>query len=554
MHRISTLLFGLLFIFSCQNTSIDDQSEAAKAPFIWDNANVYFVLTDRFYNGDPSNDNSYGRQQDGAVNRSYFGGDIRGIIEKLEEGYFEELGITAIWTTPVFENIHGSTDEGTGLTYAYHGYWVKDFTTIDKNLGTMADYKELVEKAHARGIRVLMDVIINHTGPVTDIDTQWPDEWVRTEPSCTYNNFKTTVECTLVDNLPDIRTESNEDVELPEFLVEKWKNEGRYEQEIQELDNFFASTGHPRAPRFYIIKWLTDYVRELGIDGFRVDTVKHTEPSVWAELFAEAVKAFRDWKQNNPDAVLDDNEFYMVGEVYGYAIQHGQLFDMGDSLVNFYENGFQALINFSLKDNGKWEAEKIFSEYSQILHGELSAQSTLNYISSHDDGSPLDPKRINVFDAATKLLLAPGASQVYYGDETARKLIVEGAEGDANLRDPMNWQELETSAEKNGYVVSDVYKHYSKLGKFRRDHPAVGAGVHTPLNSSPYTFRRSLAKGDLKDDVVVVLGDTKQPVNVAGVFEEGTLITDYYSGLTSTVKEGTVQFQTTSDHLLLGVK
>src|SRR5210317_390739 len=148
------LTLGLLLTFACNNQteSIDSENaSSSEKPFMWENANVYFLLTDRFQNGDTTNDYSYGRKRDGAVNRSYHGGDIRGIIQKLEEGYFENLGITAIWTTPVFENIHGSTDEGTGKTYGYHGYWVKDFTTIDKNLGTMNDYKELVEKAHARG-------------------------------------------------------------------------------------------------------------------------------------------------------------------------------------------------------------------------------------------------------------------------------------------------------------------------------------------------------------------------------------------------------------------
>ena len=255
--NFKTLLLIPLLLAGCNTPEPDETSvfsiEEGDNPFLWENANVYFLLTDRFVNGDPANDNSYGRQQDGAVHRSYHGGDFRGVIQKIDEGYFQELGITALWLTPPIENIHGSTDEGTGKTYAYHGYWPRDWTNIDANLGTIEDYKELIDKAHASGIRVLMDVIINHTGPVTDIDSQWPDDWVRMSPTCSFDNFKNNVECTLVDNLPDIRTESNEDVELPPYLIEKWKKEGRYDQEIKELDDFFARTGYPRAPRFYII-------------------------------------------------------------------------------------------------------------------------------------------------------------------------------------------------------------------------------------------------------------------------------------------------------------
>ena len=89
---------------------------------------------------------------------------MAGITEKIREGYFTELGINAIWFTPVVEQIHGDTDEGTGNTYAYHGYWARDWTTLDPNFGTYQDLEELVETAHEHGIRILMDVVINHTG------------------------------------------------------------------------------------------------------------------------------------------------------------------------------------------------------------------------------------------------------------------------------------------------------------------------------------------------------------------------------------------------------
>lgn len=554
--NFKTLLLIPLLLAGCNSTNSVENSYSSTDkqtnPFLWENANIYFLLTDRFVNGDPANDNSYGRHQDGAVHRSYHGGDLRGVIQKIDEAYFEELGITALWLTPPIENIHGSTDEGTGKTYAYHGYWPRDWTNIDANLGTIEDYRELIDKAHARGMRVLMDVIINHTGPVTDIDSQWPDEWVRMSPTCTFDNFKNNVECTLVDNLPDIRTESNEEVELPPYLIEKWKDEGRYEQEIKELDDFFTRTGYPRAPRFYIIKWLTDYVRELGIDGFRVDTAKHTEPSVWAELYKEALLALQEWKDKHPAEKLDDLAFYMVGEVYGYAIQNGLNYNMGDTTVNFYENGLNGLINFALKGDASKDAEEVFALYSDILHnGELEGYTTLNYMSSHDDGGPYDINREKVFEAGTILLLAPGASQVYYGDETARPLTAN-ANGDANLRLPMNWEELQNNTAKDGYTTADVFQHWSKLGRFRSAHLAVGAGVHQKISDEPYTFSRVLDRGSFHDKVVVVLGKTGAPVDVSDIFADETELTDYYSGTTATVKDGQVTFDTEFDYLLLG--
>ena len=543
----------LISACSTTNTTSKEETETSNPPFLWENANVYFLLTDRFVNGDTTNDFSYGRKRDGSKLRSFEGGDIRGVIKKLEEGYFTSLGITAIWMTPPVENIHGFVDEGTGKTYAYHGYWPRDWTNIDANLGTMADYKELVEKAHQQGIRVLMDVIVNHTGPDSSIDSAWPEEWVRQGPNCTYQDFESTVTCTLVRHLADVRTESNSPVELPSFLVEKWENEGRLEQELKELDVFFERTGYPRAPRFYIIKWLTDYVRELGIDGFRVDTAKHVEPSVWAELFKEAVLALEEWKKNNTEAKLDDLPFYMVGEVYGYSIYSGVDYSFGDTTVNYFENGFASLINFSFKDDINKQYEELFSQYSTALNqGTLKGKSLLNYVSSHDDGQPFDADRTKPFETGTKLLLTPGAVQLYYGDETARVLQAQDANGDANLRTPMNWQALETNAPQHDYTLAEVHTHYSKLGTFRKTHPAVGAGVHKMLLESPYTFSRTLDKGDVLDKVIVVLDKTTAPVEVSAVFKNGTLLKDYYSGATAIVENGHVSFNSENAILLIG--
>lgn len=554
-HMKLRLLIGLMLIaFACTNNSherITDTEIVLNTkgqPFLWANANVYFLLTDRFANGDTTNDLAYGRKRDGAKFCSYEGGDIRGIIQKLDEGYFDRLGITAIWTTPVYENIHSYREGGGQKYYAYHGYWPRDWTNIDANLGTMADYRELVDKAHAHGIRVLLDVIINHTGPVTANDSAWPEGWVRMEPPCTHVNYETNVDCALAGHLPDIRTDSNEPVELPQFLLDKWKAEGRLDQELAELDAFFERTGYPRAPRFYLIKWVSDYVRELGIDGFRVDTAKHTEAYVWEELFKEVQLAFQEWKNNNPDKVLDDAPFYMVGEVYGYSIHSGVGYNYGDSVVNFFDNGFESLINFSFTGDAKQKPEELFSQYSNGLKGDLAGKELLNYLDSHDDEHPFDRMREKPFEAATKLLLSPGSSQVYYGDETARPLHFEGIGHDANLRSFMNWNDLKNNISKNGYTTSEVYAHYSKLGRFRQAHPAVGAGVHKKLADIPYTFSRTLDE----DKVVVVLDKTEEPIDVSSVFGDGTVLTDYYSGTKATVQDGKVSFDTVQDMLLIG--
>lgn len=551
MKKYSSLLLLITIVFftSCTTTqSITEKKTRKKAPFVWEAASVYFLMTDRFNNGDKSNDVNFDRTKTTGKLRGFEGGDIKGITKKIDEGYFDKLGINAIWLTPIVEQIHDAVDEGTGLSYAFHGYWARDWTALDPNFGTKADLANLVKKAHARGIRIVLDGVINHTGPVTEMDTAWPNYWVRTSPVCDYKNYQNTTECTLVANLPDIRTESTQDVDLPPFLIEKWKKEGRYDQEMKELDVFFKRTGYPKTPRYYIIKWLTDYIADYGIDGYRGDTVKHTEASVWADFKTQSNYAFALWKKNNPTKVLDNSPFYTIAEVYNYNISNGKTFDFGDKKVNYFENGFNNMINFEFKYDAQKDYEFIFSKYSTILNGELKGSSVLNYLSSHDDGGPFDAKRTKSIESGTKLLLSPGLAQVYYGDESARSLVVEGTQGDATLRSFMNWDAIKKNPETKKNLA-----HWRKLGKFRKNHPAIGAGVHQEISASPYTFSRSYSKDKYTDQVFIGLDLPigRKVLDVSAVFLDGTRVRDAYSGKVDVVSRGKIKIRTDFDIVLL---
>ena len=547
MRKTSTLILLILAVLS---PPMNAQTAPAKSktPFVWEGANLYFLLVDRFNNGDKANDVNFGRTKKTGKLRGFEGGDIKGITQKIEEGYFDKLGVNAIWFTPIVEQIHDGVDEGTGMSYGFHGYWARDWTRLDPNFGTKQDLKDLVEKAHAHGIRIVLDGVINHTGPVTPIDTVWPEDWVRTGPTCDYKTFESTADCTLVANLPDVRTENVADVALPPFLIEKWKSEGRYEQEMASLDAFFTRTGYPRAPKYYIIKWLTDYITEFGVDGYRADTVKHTEENVWADFKTQCDYAFEQWKKNNPDKVLDSNKFYTIAEVYNYGISSGKIFDFGDKKVNYYANGFNNMINFEFKWDAQHEYEYIFSRYSTKLNTELEGYSVLNYLSSHDDGSPFDPKREKSIETATKLLLSPGVSQTYYGDETGRSLEIAGTEGDATLRSFMNWDELKASPEKQ-----KVLQHWQKLGQFRRNHPSIGAGVHRQISASPYIFSRGYIMGDYLDRVIIGLDLPmgRKIITVSSVFKDARKLRDAYSGKEMIVDKGRVIFDSDFNFVLL---
>ena len=546
MKKINLLvLISLLF---CSTSFAQKKKTIAKTPFVWESANVYFVITDRFNNGDKTNDHTFNRNKPTGKLRDFEGGDIRGIIQKLDEGYFTNLGINVIWMTPIVEQIHDGVDEGTGFTYGFHGYWTRDWSSIDPSVGTKKDLAELVQKAHARGIRIMLDAVINHTGPVTPEDSVYPNDWVRTSPKCTYKSYDTYINCTLVENLPDVKTESSENVALPAFLTNKWKKEGRYDKEIASLDAFFKKTGYPRAPKYYIMKWLSDYITDFGIDGYRVDTAKHTTEDVWADFKKVCDMKFAEYKKTNPKKVLDNNPFFTVGEVYGYNIGGKKFYDFGDKKINYFENGFTGLINFDFRNEAKMNYEELFSKYSNILNNDLKGNTVMNYVSSHDDSYPFDKKREKTFESGTKLLLAPGISQVYYGDESARSLDIEGTTGDATLRSNMNWDDIANNAS-----TKEVLSHWQKLGKFRKKHPAVGAGVHKQISASPYVFSRRFTKGKYSDKVVVGLDLEKgqKTISVGNIFPNGSKVKDGYSGKIASVVKGKVTLDTDYGIVLL---
>ena len=455
--------------------------------------------------------------------------------------------------TPLNEQVHGYWDEDWGRSYPFHGYWIKDWTAVDPNWGTEADMKAMINAAHAKGIRVLADVVLNHTGPKTNIDVQWPDDWVRIDPLCQWKNYEQVVKCNLATSLSDIKTESDDAVVLPPFLLKKWQQEGRVEEELAELDAFFERTKLPRAPKNYIVKWLTDWVRDHGLDGFRVDTAKHAEEEIWQVLKDESVLALKEWQQKNPNVLPTTKDFFMVGEVMNFGVNgHSQnpkgtrLYDFGDKQVDYFNYGFDSLINMGFAQHAKGDIKAMFNVYSKALNeGELNGVGVMNYLVSHDDEHPFDQARKHSFDAANKLLLAPGMAQIYYGDETARDLTIKDALGDATWRSFMNWQDLDKPATKA------VLTHWQKVGQFRRDHMAIGVGVHQELNAKPYVFSRVDKASN--DSVVVALDapQGKKAIPVGKVFKEGQSVRDTYSDQTVTIKNGSAMLNSPFTVVLL---
>jgi len=245
---------------------------------------------------------------------------------------------------------------------------------------------------------------------------------------------------------------------------------------------------------------------------------------------------------------LDETPFFTVGEVYGYNIGNKRIYDFGDKKVDYFANGFTGLINFDFRNEAKLDYEALFSKYATILQNDLKNHTVMNYISSHDDGWPFDKKREKSFESGTKLLLAPGISQVYYGDELARPLDIEGTQGDATLRSFMNWDDLKTNK-----MTYRVLFHFQQLGKFRKNHPAVGAGIHKLISTAPYVCSREYTEGDFSDKIVIGLDLPlgEKVISVGTIFDEGSEIRDAYSNQTAVVQNGKITINTNTTLLLL---
>ncbi len=589
--------------------SPDAPSEPARVPGSFaDNPILYFVMTDRFVNGDPGNDHSYGRSREPVARDdvgTFHGGDLRGLTRKLDDGWFDALGVNALWITAPYEQIHGWVVGGDKQFkhYAYHGYYALDYTLLDQNMGTPDDLRALVAAAHGRGIRILFDVVMNHPGYL-DITTArqlhipvlWPDADKATltdyHTYIDYNNFKfgdwwgrAWVRAGLpgykdggqdeltrqLAYLPDFRTESTEAVTLPVFLRNKPDTRAR------DLPNTTV--------RGYLIAWLTDWVRNYGIDGFRCDTVKHVEPEAWTELKRAATAALAGWKAehardeargkvddprdatrggvNGPalpgqrgresplsidrrDAtrggvngpalpvlrgresplVIDGAAFWMVGEFWGHGPERGPLHDAGfDAMINFeFQDQVKGMIG---KPDAPERIDALFARYAALQHGK--PVQMLNYLSSHDT-ELFD--RSHLIEAGTALLLAPGAAQVYYGDETARPPgLAPSSDPQQATRSDMNWD----------HVDEAVLRHWRALGAFRARHVAIAHGVHARLAASPYVLSRVDGPGANDDRVVVALdAPAGASIPVAPVFADGTALRDGYTGARYVVRGGAV--------------
>lgn len=595
---IMATAFCLSPVVQAANTDKTETSAGtlkSASDFSWDNASVYFLLTDRFNNGKTSNDHSYNRSLNKAgqvtygrtKEGSFQGGDFAGIKQKIEDGYFTNLGVNALWISAPYEQIHGYCMAGTRKDtsfahYSYHGYYALDFSSADKNFGTEEEFEQMVDAAHKKGIRIVLDIVMNHVGynnmadmseygygtlkngwqdpywnHTLNCDTYhtyinydsndwvkwWGPQWIRAGLGGGYQNGDGSV---LMGNqiyLPDIKTENTASVDIPQVLKTKWTKEGTLSKKQAELNKYF-SAGNQKRVRNYVVFWLTQWVEKYGVDGFRCDTAKHVELDSWKALKEQGVKSLKTWRANNPNkpGADWDEDFWMTGECFTHFLDYDSYYTQGgfDSMINFSYNSSQ---KYDASGSGVPGASSINSTYADYA-GKLNNNDKFNvltYISSHDTALCRQGDK-NIYQGSAFQLL-PGGIQIFYGDETNRPLA--NAFEDHNLRSFMNW----SNYDKN------TLAHWQKVGQFRNKHVCVGAGSHTNLSATSGTaFARSYNKGGVTDKIAAVIAagaNSNVTINLGNTFADGTVVKNYYDGKTATVSGGKVTFNSGSNGTIL---
>ena len=548
----------LLEVLSLLLSGMSAVTAADTKPFDWSNATVYFVITDRFCNGDSTNDVNYGRIVDYGSERlnaaTFHGGDFKGMLQKAKEGYFTDMGIDVLWMTDVYEQIHGWMS-GSGSVndfphYGYHGYYPLDYTQIDKNYGTVAEFRELVDTLHAQGIRVMLGANLNDPGYPTLLDAvqygfadtglteqeaakhirDWsydhfyegrlgwngwydrgwirmPDEnWDETDP----------LQATLY-GMPDFKDESDSHVKIPSFLKKKWRKEGKDNDPWVNPSARPLRTDRNWSPSQYLIAWIASWVEEFGIDGFRCDIVENVHLNRWKELSKACNNALTKWRSKHPQdpASLWTDRFYMTGD-----------YDMAgiDYKHDYADAGFSSMVNFYFPKHGDLDGiVYVWQAYADSIaaHPDWHPFSYLNN-SYHRDAD-----MSNMIDCATTLMLSPGVAQIFYGDESGRKLSDArlNVDSDQAFRSDMNWTDGDP----------ETLLHFQKLGKIRQAHPAIGMGKQTTIDQ--HTCMRRLGA-----DTVLISLNPSSPAGIPAkeVWPDGTEVTDLYSGKTSTVANGTI--------------
>ena len=476
------------------NVTVTERKKSA-GDFDWDEAVIYFAVTDRFFDGDAENNNAYGvgdyniGEKGGS---SYHGGDFAGLNQKLD--YLKDLGVNTIWITPIVENITEDQhdNETDTATYGYHGYWASDFTKLNKHLGTEQQFKALLDAAHSKGMKIMVDVVLNHAGYGTE------DYFNRILTDADGNSISM------------IRDSSN-----------TISGDDKYDS-LSDLPDFVTEN---KAVTDQLVTWQTEWMSKYSIDYYRVDTVKHVETTTWA--------AFKNsLTEVNPD-------FKMIGEYSGagYANNAGELgtgtmdalldFDFNDFAQNFVTGNISSVENSLQKRNNAINNTSVMGSFLSS-HDEDTLQYKLVNESKISEEEAYNLMKV----AATLQITAKGQPVLYYGEE-----IGQGGANNwpyqTNRRD-FDWTELE----KQKADSNSIYNHYKTMLAIRNAYTDVFArGNRSTVAVSDADGYEVISRSYGNSTLYVGMNvkEAEKEVVIPVAESAGTVLKNLYDGKTYTV-------------------
>jgi len=488
---LALLLTATGSITSCATTPSAPTPAAAAMPVAispqrdWSDAIIYFVLIDRFADGDGANNERVDRSNPGA----WHGGDLPGLRAQLDE--IAGLGATAIWINPVVKQIDApvwaqgppGSEWARGFEHwPFHGYWADDFERLEPHFGAEAGLKALIDAAHARGIKVLLDVVYNHVGYGARYVSAAPTRhWIRTRPGdCAVDP----ITCQ-VGGLPDLRTE------LPEV-------------------------------REHLFRAHLGLARRVGLDGFRLDTVKHVEHDFW--------RAHRARTRAELGA-----EFFLLGEVWGGSNEVLDEWFAPDEMDAGFDFSFKGSCQAFVEGKGRTVAFAAYLAKRQRLR---AGYHLAHYLSSHDE--PMALYELGNDVAKFKLCVALqmtsfGIPVIYYGEEVGRR----GAAWPSNRSD-MPWGERAQPPGRDVRRDEALRDYYRRLIAARRAHPALARGAFRALATDGDLLVFAREDGAAKDAVIVAINrgarDATVSVPLPAGWEAGA-VREALSGARADVRE-----------------
>src|SRR5215207_4280881 len=514
----------------------------------------YFVMADRFENGDPTNDNGglppgTGAGQSGfapELRGFYHGGDLKGLLDRID--YIRGLGATSIWLTPSFKNKAVQPEDKSA---GYHGYWITDFTQIDPHLGTNDDLRNLVDAAHARGMKVYFDIITNHTADVIGYQEGARQPYVpkdvepyRTASGQPFDDRDYAGTATFPPLSPTVSfpytpvlDPSEQNLKVPAWLndVTLYHNRGdtTFVGENSQYGDFFGLddlfTEHPTVVQGMIDVYKT-WIRDFSVDGFRIDTMKHVDDAFWQRFGPEVLEYARQQGKT---------EFFMFGEVFDVTKSFTSQFTTRNRMQAVLDFPFQdAARNFASRSQPASQLQSFFAADDWYTDADSNVYQLPTFLGNHDMG------RIGGFVVADNpgasegellardrlahelMYLSRGNPVVYYGDEQG----FTGPGGDQVARQTMFASQVPqyldddllgttaTHAQSNFVPSHPLYQAINNLAQVTTAHPALRNGTHQHRYAEEggagiYAFTR-IDRGDQRE-YVVALNNSEAPKTAA---------------------------------------